>query len=208
MHSEEEVYERFVWHNFRVECDLNCLGMARRTRADVFVGRGRGRPTGIADNDFVQLVLKVFTIQMFGAWINERDCSNSNGVYPRNSPARNVSNEPNRNGTAYVGKSSNRFSWRRHGRRSFWCRCTRSTSHSIGIQQSAALFECRDVSRRAWLWLCGRSRVTACEWHIDLDPRARIPNQLYTASMQPTEFVTFSSHNHLRPLYFNWITYR
>jgi|SRR5579862_2288572 hypothetical protein len=62
--------------------------MSCRARADVFVGRVRDGPTGIPDNDFVKLVLKVFTIQMFRAWINERDCSNSDGVYPRNSPER------------------------------------------------------------------------------------------------------------------------
>lgn len=67
VHSKEEIYERLVRNDVRVECDLDCLRMACSFGTDLVVRRFCGGSASVADNNLVELVWKMLTIELFGA---------------------------------------------------------------------------------------------------------------------------------------------
>lgn len=106
MHPEEKVHERLIGNNVGIESNLNSFGVPRSPRTNLIVGRLCGVSTSIADNNLVELVRKMFTIELFGAWNCERNCRQKDVPQKQPYMERNVSNylQPGREGCVHWRK--------------------------------------------------------------------------------------------------------
>lgn len=68
--------------------------MPRSPGTNLIVGRLCSVSTSIADDDLVELVGKMFSIELFGAWICERNCQPKDVPQKQPYMEGNVSNYP------------------------------------------------------------------------------------------------------------------
>ena len=68
MHSEEEIYKRFVGNDIRIISDLNRFGMSSSSCTHLFVRWLSRSSARISNNNLLKFIGKILAIKMFGTY--------------------------------------------------------------------------------------------------------------------------------------------